>query len=500
MCSISRCLALGFFILAAFLSSGCGYSIQYALNREEITVAEKPIPLKVEVAPLADKRASVERQKDARDKQGQSDLSDYTYDSEFKGEVSTEITKMMVDHLNFSGIFSPAVKLATFNSRDLTDLRIDSLKQAGVDGILTGDLTHFYGYYDQNIGRKILYAVPLGVASGMLLNWSMTSGNMQYTWYWYGPGLAVGYYLESLHSRHIEYETHLHARLISTSTRQNIWEQDFNVSYSGEKKMPGLNSEQRKFEVAISSLRDAVNQMVTGLSKDADFILERKDKAMVQLPNQPVAAVEQKSLADQQPMPQQSEWAQPLLKEKGFRYGVLGGVNVATMSGGDMSETKSVTGFSIGGYFNYHFDPQFALQAELMYSTKGAKYETNEMGFPSQSTISLNYLDVPILGVFYPLENIKLYAGPSFNFFLGGKEEAELQSTFMDFQYASKMSLDLSADDVNSPEIGLVLGGGYASGILEIGGRYALGLTNSMKGNRTTGKNRMFQILIGVSF
>jgi hypothetical protein len=356
-----------FSIAVVLVLNGCGVQIRYSLNEEETPKSKQPIPMKVQVAEFTDLRNSIEKDKDERDKTGQSDLSDYTYDTEFQGTVAEEITQMLVDHLNFSKAFSNAIKVEALSSQDISDTKLDALYISGVEGVLTGDVIHFYGYYDQSLGRKILYAVPLGVASGLLLNWTFTTAEGQYMVYWYGPGLWLGYYLESLHSRHIEYQTLLHTKLISTSTHQIIWEEDFDVSFSGEKKIPGINTEQRKFEVAIISLRDAVNKMIADLSKNSDVIMQRKDQSSVQM--------EQRERPPIIPSIQQKSPIATMIREKGFRLGIVGGVNIASISGYENGESKALTGFSVGGRLSYRFSDALAIRMEIAYSTKGSKFK-----------------------------------------------------------------------------------------------------------------------------
>ncbi len=256
-------------IFAVPFFGGCGYAIRYNLNQREIVKSSSPAPLKVQVATFSDKRDGVEREKSARKAKGVPDAGDYTYDKEFRGKVAEEMTKMLVNHLNYSNVFSSQATPAAFSSAQLSDALLDSLARKGFDAVLTGELANFYGYYDQNLGRALAYMLPLGVASGLLLNFSTTSGNTQTTFYWYGPGLVLGSYLESLHPRRIAKHVQFSARLISTKTHQPLWENRFDVAETAKRSMPGISTEQRKYQVAVWSLREAVNQMVESLAKSS---------------------------------------------------------------------------------------------------------------------------------------------------------------------------------------------------------------------------------------
>lgn len=488
---------------AAFLLTSCGYQIRYPLNQRNITIAQKPIPLNVQVAQFTDARDLIERQKDARKQKGDPDLADYTYDREFRGQVAHEITQMLTQHLNFARAFTPAIQMTPLWTHQLSDSRLDSLKQRGVDAVLTGEIGHFYGYYDRNVGRQLLYAVPLGVLSGMLLSWTTTSGNYQMTYYWYGPGLVLGYYLESLHQRQIEQRAQLNARLISTSTYQVLWQQNLDVFVGGKRKMPGIDTEQRKYQVAVYSLRDAVNQLVASLAQQSDFILQNKDQFIVDYPQEPT----QPTTPDLQKPGSgpQLDLSRPLPEAKNFEFGLLGGLNLANFSGKDAKDLQSRTGFACGAFLTWHLNRQFAIQPEVFYTVKGAKYDQDvsygagDIVAHIQSSTQLNYLDIPVLGIFSPVANLKLFAGPSLNIFLNGKSEAEFQTSGMGINISDKSSYDIKSDDVNNPELSLVAGGAYEIGRINLGVRYSMGLTNhpKTKDKKVDLKNRVLQFMLG---
>lgn len=477
--------------------AGCGYQIRYTLNDEETPKVRNAIPMSVQLIPFNDIRDPIERDKEARDRTGQSDLSDYTYDSEFRGDVAPEITTMIFEHLNYSWLFSRPVRPVHPQHTAVSQASLEQLSRQGVEGVLTGEIEHFYGYYDQNLGRKLLYAVPLGVASGLLLNAGVSTEEGNYQVYWYGPGLVVGYYLESLHDRHIEYRTLLHAQLISTSTQQVIWEKDCEVAYSGVRDMPGINTEERKFDVAVMSLRDAVNVMVADLSANSDVIMERKDQAVVALERR-----ERPSSARQDFPP---STAAAIVRERGFRYGLTAGVNLSSISGYEEGTSNLQTGFSVGGRLTYRVNDQFAVRTAALFSTKGEKYEATSTSPSGTSTAyftgksSYSYVDIPVVGIFNPNDEISLFLGPQISFFLDGKWEADLR---LEGPVAlnDHDSGTLTSDIINSTDVGLQFGAGYSFGQFDIEGRYTLGLTDHSKSDNTDLKHNVIQIMLGVNF
>ena len=490
-------LALAGVAVIIICFSGCGYQIRYALNDEETPKARNAIPMNVQIVPFEDIRDPVEKVKEEREKKGQSDLSDYTYDSEFQGEVRSEISNMLLEHFNHSWMFTHPVRLANQQQGNISASTLEQLSGQGIDGVLTGEIEHFYGYYDQNLGSKLLYSIPLGVASGLLLNAGVSTEEGDYQVYWYGPGLVIGYYLESLHDRHIEYRTLLHAKLISTSTQQVIWENDCDISYSGEKDMPGFNTEERKFDVAVASLRDAVNVMVVNLSDNKNVIMERKDQAFVELERR-----ERPSPARQDITP---STAAAIVREHGFRYGLSAGLNLASVSGYEDGTSKNRTGFTVGVRLTYRMNDNFAIRTAASYSTKGQKYEYTSVSPSGTSTAyitgnsSFSYADIPVVGIYYPTNEISLFAGPQFSFFLDGNWESDVRVEGA-ITLTDHGSGTISSDDINSMDVGIQFGAGYSFGLFDIEGRYTLGVTDYSKSDNEDTKHNVIQVVLGVNF
>lgn len=261
-------------ILATIILGGCttfgyrskGYSIEYKLKNKNIVLSKSPKQLNVQVARFYDTRPLVEREKSARKNKSDRDINDYTYDNEFKGNVNEKITKMMIEHINYSKVFTPEVTLASLGSEQVSDASLDYLAETGIDAIMTGEIEHFYGYYDQKPFRKILYRLPLQISCAVVslgLSMAILDGKMGiFTTF---PGGYFGNYIESLHKRHIAQHVLLKVRLISTKTHKKLWEESFDVSFNGRKNIPGFSIKKRKFQIVILSLQDAINKIVKSL-------------------------------------------------------------------------------------------------------------------------------------------------------------------------------------------------------------------------------------------
>lgn len=252
------------------LATGCTYKypLKYKLNGRDIVKAQSSVHLKVQVAALADLRPSAEMNKDDRVKQGDRDAGDYTYDNEFTPDMSRQISEMIIKHVNYSGIFDTPVSLAPYASNQISDTRLDELAKSGVDAVMTGEIQHFFGYYDRKLGRELLYGVPLGLASAavtMVASAAATGGFLYVCTT--APGAYLGLYLESLHHRRIEKSCVLSVRLTSTKTYQPIWEDKLEVTSDERTSMPGATATKRKFQLATTALREAVNKMVEHMQK-----------------------------------------------------------------------------------------------------------------------------------------------------------------------------------------------------------------------------------------
>ncbi len=267
-------------ILSCLLINGCGYSIRYNLSGTTATRSEKPASLNVVTVLFDDARDDIEREKDARKDKNEKDTGDYTYDKNFRGNVAHGITTMVVDHLRYAQCFK-SISLLDYTNNAVNPVLLDSLASAGVDALLTGEIEHFYGYYDRKPGKEILLGTGLALAFGIPVAIATTTTETKA----YGfkevktnpiaIGLAVsagsmlGTYLESTGKRRIAWRTMLSLQLISTTTRETLWRGTVDVKQDeNNKSMPGINSNKRKQQVAVESLREAVNQLVKKLAQE----------------------------------------------------------------------------------------------------------------------------------------------------------------------------------------------------------------------------------------
>jgi hypothetical protein len=182
-------------------------------------------------------------------------------------------------------------------------------------------------------------------------------------------------------------------------------------------------------------------------------------------------------------------------------YGFKAGVGLANLSGSVADAITDLTGaskkmkigFGFGAFLTYAFSPMFAVQPELLYTMKGAKYE---LGAES-AKLNFNYLQIPVLLKLTPevQGNIKpfIFAGPALSF-------------LMSANVSDGGSVDVK-DAFKSTEFGILFGAGadfpMSRGKITIDGRYDLGLSNLPKeigGVTPDMKTSTISFMIGYSF
>ena len=141
------------------------------------------------------------------------------------------------------------------------------------------------------------------------------------------------------------------------------------------------------------------------------------------------------------------------------RFGVKGGLNISTVVGGDVENTKSLVGFHVGGFAEIHIVQKFFIQPELLFSTQGTKVDGP---FGVDGDIKLNYLNIPVLAKYYIVDKkFSVEAGPQLGVLLSAKAEDE----------------DIK-DFTRSVDFGFNIGAGFNfTDNLSIGLRYTIGLS-----------------------
>ncbi|HTF22112.1 MAG TPA: porin family protein [Chryseolinea sp.] len=151
-----------------------------------------------------------------------------------------------------------------------------------------------------------------------------------------------------------------------------------------------------------------------------------------------------------------------------MRAGIKGGLNVSNLYLDDIDDENARYGFNVGVYGQVFSTETFAIQPELMYSTRGAKAEYG--GLIDQTVkFNLNYLDLPVLAVFKLGDAAEIHVGPYVSYLLNSN-----------ISYSGDLgngSDEIDRDNLKPFDFGVAGGFGLNFGPMQVGARYNLGLT-----------------------
>ncbi len=152
------------------------------------------------------------------------------------------------------------------------------------------------------------------------------------------------------------------------------------------------------------------------------------------------------------------------------RAGIKGGLNISNLYVDDVDDENARFGFNAGLYAQLFSSEVFAIQPELLYSTKGTRTTYNNvlMG-EGDAKFNLNYLEVPVLAVIKLGSVAELHVGPYWSYLL---------SANIDYDGDTDTFRELDRDSFTSWDFGIAGGVGLNFGATQIGVRYSKGLRN----------------------
>jgi len=149
------------------------------------------------------------------------------------------------------------------------------------------------------------------------------------------------------------------------------------------------------------------------------------------------------------------------------RAGIKGGLNVSNLYIDDLDDENARYGFNVGLFGQVLASETFAIQPELLYSTKGSK--AFYVGIVDQTVkYNINYLDLPVLAVFKLGESAEIHVGPYASYLLNAN-----------ISYSGDIingDDEIDRDHLKSFDYGLVGGFGLNFGAAQVGARYNYGL------------------------
>jgi hypothetical protein len=170
------------------------------------------------------------------------------------------------------------------------------------------------------------------------------------------------------------------------------------------------------------------------------------------------------------------------LQAQSVRFGVKGGLNYANQSGTEVTinstnySTSAITSYHAGFLAEIKLLESFAIQPELLYSTKGATYKNAVEEFQNE----LGYISIPLILKVYLSKSLSLELGPQAAFLLSERNKFDVKDT-ESFEFSAVGGLGLKATKN-----------------LFLQARYGLGLTNATK--NTEINNSVIQVSAGILF
>jgi hypothetical protein len=170
---------------------------------------------------------------------------------------------------------------------------------------------------------------------------------------------------------------------------------------------------------------------------------------------------------------------------QGVSGGLKFGVNLANQkfeSDGFSITPDGRTSFHAGLFLTTMVTENFGIQPELLYNSVGSKFDISG----SDIVQKFNYLSVPIMFRYSPVQVFNLHAGPQFGILLSATQEFDGDSE--------------DIEDVKTLDLGLGFGAGLDLPMgLTASLRYTLGLSNiaDTDDDDATMKNNVFQISLG---
>ncbi len=187
-----------------------------------------------------------------------------------------------------------------------------------------------------------------------------------------------------------------------------------------------------------------------------------------------------------------------LVAQNRVRAGLKGGLNASSLfyDSQGVSNKKERIGFHGGVYAQVPAGNFFAVQPELLYTTKGSSAEYNVLGINGRGTFRLNYVELPVLATFKLGQAVELQAGPYVSYLLQSdlNSNGDLTGT-----------TNFNRANFNKVDYGVAGGLNLFFGKALIGARYEQGLqriANSGAARTLLGnaRNGVGMISVGFSF
>ena len=150
------------------------------------------------------------------------------------------------------------------------------------------------------------------------------------------------------------------------------------------------------------------------------------------------------------------------------RAGVKGGLNASNLYVDDVDDENARIGFHAGVYGQVAASEAVALQAELLFSTRGSETHYSSGTLEQEVKYNLNYIDLPVMVV--------IKAGEAVEFHLGGYGSYLAGANISYDGDLANGEDEIDRDNLKSYDLGLLGGVGVNFGAVQFGARYNYGM------------------------
>jgi hypothetical protein len=162
-----------------------------------------------------------------------------------------------------------------------------------------------------------------------------------------------------------------------------------------------------------------------------------------------------------------------VMQGQGIGLGVKAGANWANQDVSNV-DVKTVTSYHLGAYVNLNFSDKWGITPEVLYSAYGTEWDN--------AKVDLDYVSIPVMLRFKPVDLLSLEAGPQFSFLTKANVE----------------NVGDVKDQLKNNDFGLAFGAGLHLPLgFNAGVRYVLGFTDISDVSSESVKNRTFQLYVG---
>ncbi|MEJ0032708.1 MAG: porin family protein [Bacteroidota bacterium] len=178
------------------------------------------------------------------------------------------------------------------------------------------------------------------------------------------------------------------------------------------------------------------------------------------------------------------------------RVGIKGGLNVSNLYVKDVNDNNARYGFNAGFYGQILSSEAFAIQPELLWSTKGSEATYGGI-VNSKVRFNLNYIDLPVLAVFKLGPSAEIHLGPYVSYLVNAN-----------IKYSGNVGNgtdEINKNNLKSYDWGWSGGLALNFGAVQIGARYNYGMvqiadSNSARAILGNSKNSLAQLYLALNF